>query len=256
MVVPSDLKPSNSLQDGLDRAGSAIRLLWKPNAPSPAVPVVPVVPPEIAGWREEQRAWTEAVALFDLSHHMFDCYIDGPDAVRLLARVSVNDYEGLNALQGTFYSPDIEDYYVSPYELGYGRGIAFNHDFIGRAALERAQDRPLRTKVTLVWNPQDVEQIFDTNELIHSYARNRVEVGPDRVGSSDYAAFFVQYGTVHSLAVIDRRFAAPGTEVTLRWGQHPGPDADASDVPEFDRIRAVVGPAPYHECVRTQYRAN
>ena len=51
---------------------------------------------------------------------------------------------------------NIEDYYLTPYDLGYGRSVAFDHDFIGRAALERHAAGPLRTKVTLVWNPEDV----------------------------------------------------------------------------------------------------
>ena len=42
-----------SLQDGIDQAGSPVKLLWKPNAQPFKVPVVP---PEFAGWREEQEA--------------------------------------------------------------------------------------------------------------------------------------------------------------------------------------------------------
>ena len=90
IVNPFDLKPTDTLQDALDRAGSAVKLLWKPGAPNITVPVVP---PEFAGWREEQRAWIESVSLLDLSHHMADLYVEGPDAVRLLSHVSANNYE-------------------------------------------------------------------------------------------------------------------------------------------------------------------
>ena len=45
-----------SLQDGIDRAGSPVRLLWKVN-PAPWNP--DVVKPEYAGWRQEQAAWHE-----------------------------------------------------------------------------------------------------------------------------------------------------------------------------------------------------
>ena len=41
------------------------------------------------------------------------------------------------SLAGSYTSDDIEDYYLTPYDLGYGRSVAFDHDFIGRAALER-----------------------------------------------------------------------------------------------------------------------
>ena len=34
-------------------------------------------------------------------------------------------------------SNNIEDYYMTPYELGYGPFVKFDHDFIGREALEK-----------------------------------------------------------------------------------------------------------------------
>ncbi|MGH3269855.1 MAG: hypothetical protein ACRDN1_12485 [Trebonia sp.] len=64
-------------------------------------------------------------------------------------------FEGQNPLYGSFFSDSIEDYYVSPYELGYGRSISFGHDFIGRDALLKAKDTVRRTKVTLVFDPAD-----------------------------------------------------------------------------------------------------
>ena len=45
-------------------------------------------------------------------------------------------WEAHSVLAGSFVSDDIEDYYVRPWELGYGRLIKFDHDFIGREALE------------------------------------------------------------------------------------------------------------------------
>ena len=38
---------------------------------------------------------------------------------------------------GSFVSDNIEDYYMTPYELGYGPFVKFDHDFIGREALEK-----------------------------------------------------------------------------------------------------------------------
>jgi len=66
-----------SLQDGIDQAGSPVRLLWKPGSP-PWTPEL--IEPEYAGWRQEQAAWHEGVSLADLSHHMSDTFIEGPDA--------------------------------------------------------------------------------------------------------------------------------------------------------------------------------
>ena len=39
-------------------------------------------------------------------------------------------------LAGSFVSDNIEDYYTNPYDLGYGQIVKFDHDFIGREALE------------------------------------------------------------------------------------------------------------------------
>ena len=37
-------------------------------------------------------------------------------------------YEGTGSIGGSFNSNDIEDYYMSPYELGYGPFVKFDHD--------------------------------------------------------------------------------------------------------------------------------
>ena len=72
-----DAPSQPSLQDGIDQAGSPMKLLWQQN-PAPWNPEN--IDPEYAGWRTEQHAWHDAVALSDVSHHMFDTFIEGPDA--------------------------------------------------------------------------------------------------------------------------------------------------------------------------------
>ena len=49
-------------------------------------------------------------------------------------------YEGTGSLGGSYYSDDISDYYFTPYDLGYGPFVKFDHDFIGREALEAMAD--------------------------------------------------------------------------------------------------------------------
>ncbi|WP_035971134.1 aminomethyltransferase [Bradyrhizobium sp. WSM3983] len=438
-----------SLQDGLDQAGSAVKLLWKPNTPSVANPVVP---PEYSGWRAEQRSWEEGTALFNLCHQMCDLVVEGPDALRLLSDVSANNYEkfavgqakqlvavthegyliqdaimfrlgeqrfnlaglggahkwvmyhakrgnydvqltfdpasdhregnplffryqiqgptamgllnrlfdnklddikfmrfrelsvagrpvsvlrhgmagqigfeffgdweneetfrqtvleagkefgliqvgglayyttaadsgwvpipipgiytdpaledyrryvglysleGQFPLQGSFYSPDIRDYYCSPFEMGYGRSVSFNHEFIGREALLKAKDAAARTKVTLVWNADDVKRVFgaDHGFLMHM-TFDRVEKDSEMVGLSQYSAYIDPDNTIHSLALVKKEFAQPGTEVTVIWGQHPGPAAEPGITVAFERIRAIVQPAPFNEFARTAYRVD
>src|SRR6187399_2145392 len=73
-----------------------------------------------------------------------------------------NGYEGTGSIGGSFVSERIEDYYLTPYELGYGPFVKFDHEFIGREALEKiAQEkRPQRRKVTFEWNGEDLGKVF------------------------------------------------------------------------------------------------
>jgi vanillate/3-O-methylgallate O-demethylase len=91
-----------SLQDGIDKAGSPMNLLWTQN-PAPWNPEV--IKPEYAGWRQEQAAWHETASISDLSHHMFDTVIEGPDATKLLMAVSANNYEKFAVGQAKQFVP-------------------------------------------------------------------------------------------------------------------------------------------------------
>ncbi len=171
--------------------------------------------------------------------------------------ISLYSFEGMRGIHGSYYSDNIEDYYVSPFELGYGKSIAFNHDFIGREALERARDQALRTKVTLVFNQDDVRKVFgDDTGFLLSYARFRVESGGELAGMTFYSAFIDPAKTILSLALVSGKFAVPGTEVTVSWGEHPGPGTDPNADLGFPTLRATVQPSPYSEIARTTYRSN
>ncbi len=169
--------------------------------------------------------------------------------------VSLFSYEGQKPMHGSFYSDNIEDYYVSPYELGYGRSIAFNHDFIGREALEKAKDTYRRKRVTFVFNPDDVRKVLGDPGYLLRYPRDRVEVNGEMVGLAMYTANFPAHGTILSLGLIDKQYAEPGTEVSIAWGEHPGAGAPADLHKEFPRIRATVQPSPYDNFARTGYRS-
>lgn len=166
--------------------------------------------------------------------------------------------EGKRPLNGSFFSENIEDYYVSPWELGYGRSISFNHDFIGRDALLAAKDTAPRTKVTLVLNPADVARHdLAKGGFYLTYARHRIEAADGTLaGLTHQTATIDTAGTILALSLIDKRCADPGTGVTVVWGEHPGPgtapDADLG----FPRIRATVAAAPFDTHARQSYRRN
>src|SRR5271170_6714709 len=71
-------------------------------------------------------------------------------------------WEAIASLGGSFYSENIEDYYLTPYDLGYGPSVKFDHEFVGREALEKISKNPKRTKVTLELNTPDVKAAMGT----------------------------------------------------------------------------------------------
>ena len=180
-----------------------------------------------------------------------------PDLQAYREWLSVYSYEGQKPLHGSFFSNNIEDYYASPYELGYGKMVAFNHDFVGRDALERNKDSARRTKVTLVFNKDDAARVFGSElDYLNTYGRYRIEVGGTMVGMAFQTGMIGPLENILSLGLIDAEFAAPGTQVDFVWGEHPGPGHDPSAEFDYQRIRATVAPSPFNEHARNSYRKN
>jgi len=176
-------------------------------------------------------------------------------------------YEGTGSIGGSFYSDNVEDYYMTPYELGYGPFIRFDHDFIGREALEKMAGTPHRRKVTLAWNADDVVKVFRSmlepgdpykyldmplsNYTSASY--DKVLRGAKTVGISMFSGYTYNERSYLSLAVVDPAVEL-GAEVKLVWGEEGG--GSKKTTVERHRqieIRAVVSPAPYAKQARTSY---
>jgi syringate O-demethylase len=179
-------------------------------------------------------------------------------------------YEATASLGGSFDSQRIEDYYLTPYDLGYGAIVKFDHDFIGRAALEKIAQRPQRKKVTLAWNGADVakaiETLWDKDGLPAKFIEwpsavyatlpyDKVTTNGKTIGISTFAGYSSNERSMLSLAIVDVELSEPGTPVTLVWGEEGGGSAK----PSVERhrqveIRAIVGPNPYAQNARTAYR--
>jgi syringate O-demethylase len=177
-------------------------------------------------------------------------------------------YEGTASLGGSFSSDDIEDYYFTPWDLGYGSYVKFDHDFIGRDALERMQDDEHRTKVTLALDDDDVTRtigmmfrrtdrakFMDWPSAVYAMHQfDRVTVGDETVGVSTWIGYTANEGKMLTLAVLDSEYADPGTEVTFVWGEEDGGSAKPTVESHVQtEIGAVVSPVPYVEAVRTSY---
>ena len=73
-----------------------------------------------------------------------------------------NGYEGTGSLAGSYYSNNFADYYLTPYDLGYGPFVKFDHEFPGKEALQKMAESPRWKKVTLAWNGEDVTRAVGT----------------------------------------------------------------------------------------------
>jgi vanillate/3-O-methylgallate O-demethylase len=183
--------------------------------------------------------------------------------------LGADSYEATNALAGSFVSDDIEDYYVNPWELGYGPFVKFDHDFIGRDALQSIDADAQRHKVTLAWEGEDVAKIFaslfdvedDAYQLfdlpIANYGSSNFDSVLDRdgnvVGYSMFSGYSANEKRALSLATVDPAVQI-GDEVTVVWGEPDGGSGKTTVEPHKQlNVRAVVSPVPYSVTARTEY---
>ncbi|MDF2492477.1 MAG: Aminomethyltransferase [Microbacterium sp.] len=175
----------------------------------------------------------------------------------------------IGSVAGSLTSDDVHDFYLTPYDIGLGRSVRFDHDFHGRAALERHAEAPPRRKVTLLWNAEDVAAVVRSQlepgtpakflefpkARYGLYQMDEVRQGEERVGISTDAGYIAYDQLYMSLATLDTGIA-DGSEVEVVWGESPVSAKDSVDQDHRQvRIRATVAPAPYHEWARTVYRA-
>jgi vanillate/3-O-methylgallate O-demethylase len=178
-----------------------------------------------------------------------------------------NGYEATGSLGGSYYSDDISDYYLTPHDLGYWGFVKFDHDFVGREALEAMDDEGPRRKVTLAWNGDDVaaamRMLFEAGDPAKyidlplsnysTWPNDKLLLDGELVGVSTFSGYSYNERSMLSLGVVDSDVEI-GTEVTLVWGEENG--GSAKPVVERHRqveIPAIVSPCPYSEVARTSY---
>ena len=137
---------------------------------------------------------------------------------------------------------ELEDRFMTPYDVGWGFLVKFNHDFIGRAALEKISQNPRRACVTLEWNADDAAAVFATrlrpgeepcedisvlsdaflNEKPagqgYTYRADRVFVDGKEIGLSSGRIISPTYNSMISLGFLAPEYAKEGQEVEVLWG--------------------------------------
>lgn len=172
-----------------------------------------------------------------------------------------NAAEAKFTVTGSYPAEDVSAYYRSPVELNWTRNINFDHDFVGRDALEREVADPQRKTVTLVWESDDVVDVFasffETGQhhkwLEMPYQPYRaiegdaVRVDGELVGMSTGRGYSYYFREMISLCTIDLAHAEPGTEVTVTWGEGSSQRNPRIADHAPTEIAATVAPAPYKE---------
>jgi vanillate/3-O-methylgallate O-demethylase len=401
---------AKNLQELLDQTGDTVGLLRNAQL---GTYIYPVVPSEFTNWRREQKAWQETAVLFDQTHHMFNLFMRGPDAIKLISDTGINSvanfpvdmakqpsrpygkavtrdlwrfqiqgpnawpiieklhggeveqlkffrmstmnvagetvrtlrhgmagapglelwgpyesydrireaileagqefglepvgsraystntlesgwipsplpaiytgeelrpyrewlgadsYEATNAVAGSFVSDDIEDYYTTPWDLGYGSFVKFDHDFIGRDALEAVDKDTQRRKVTLEWNSDDLATLLSSP--VEGAKYQFFDLPNANYGSSNFDKVIDADGTVLGLSMFTGISAneqkglslatiSPdvphGAEVRVVWGEPDGGSKKTTVEPhEQFEVRATVSPVPYAKMARETYHA-
>jgi glycine cleavage system aminomethyltransferase T len=182
--------------------------------------------------------------------------------------LSADSYEAMASIGGSFVSKKIADYYLSPWDMGYGSFIDYEHDFIGREALQKMSKGQHRKKVTLALEHDDVLRVIGSqiekgergkfiefpSAVYSMHPYDRVVGEGKTAGISTWIGYSSNERKMLTIAVLEPQFAEPGSEVTLIWGEENG----GTRKPTIERhkqmeIRAIVSPVPYAETARKVY---
>ena len=173
--------------------------------------------------------------------------------------LSADSFEATASLGGSYCSKRIEDYYLTPWDLGYGHFVKFDHDFIGRDALAARANQPHRQKVSLSWDSEDILRVFESMlgegdrakymdmpaAYYTTFAYDAVLKDGRGVGISTYVVYTSNGREWISTAIVDEEVAQPGTEVTVLWGEPDGGAAKSNVETHVQMpIRAIVVPSP------------
>jgi len=192
-----------------------------------------------------------------IPHYVPGIY-DDPATREYREWLDADGYEATLSIGGSYDAYDIADYYVDPVALGYDRVLDLDHDFVGRDAVASLVEAPTRTKVTLVWDADDVVDVYaslfregepsqyldfpDTAMSRCDTVYDAVLADGDVVGVSKTPGYDYNERGMLSLAVLDRAHAEPGTQLSLVWGD--GSEKTVVERHAQAEIGVTVAPCP------------
>jgi syringate O-demethylase len=181
---------------------------------------------------------------------------------------SGNSYAGMCSIGGSHVPDSVEGYYLTPWDIGYGHIVKFDHDFVGREALEKMATQTHKQKVTLALDPEDVLRVmsslystgdrakyFEFPSAVYSmHPFDAVMCDGKQIGVSTWVGYSSNEGAMLTLAMIDPAYVEFGKEVTLVWGEPNGGTSKPTVEPHVQtEIKAIVSPVPYSSVARNNY---
>ncbi len=185
------------------------------------------------------------------------------------AWAGADSYAGKCSIGGSYVPDSIDGYYLTPWDIGYGHIVKFDHDFVGREALERMAGETHKQKVTLALDNEDMLRVlsslyangerakyFEFPSAVYAmHPFDEVRNADGKViGVSTWVGYSSNEGKMLTLAMIDPAEVEMGKEVSLVWGEPNG----GTTKPTVERhvqtqIKAVISPVPYSNVARTGY---
>lgn len=176
------------------------------------------------------------------------------------------NYPGMEQMRHTYVgscADNEENYFVTPYDVGWGNLVNFEHDFIGKEALQKIYENPPRVPVTLEWDTDDVADIYASQfrgQESEPYERIdspmdwgepwHVLQGPNPplrcekvlldgkfIGVSAGRINDYYHRRVISLGFIDKEYAIEGKDITIIWGTPGKPQKE---------VRGKIARFPYY----------
>ena len=148
--------------------------------------------------------------------------------------------------------------------------MKFDHDFIGRDALEKVDQAQQRKKVTLAWNAEDLGKVWTSLLDVDGPQYKFFDLPLANYGSANYDKVVDADGTVVGFSMFTGYSAnekrglslgtvaaevPEGTELKVVWGEPDGGSTKASVEPhEQFEVRVVVSPVPYSNVARQEYQ--
>lgn len=185
-------------------------------------------------------------------------------AAYLKARPGMGFYNENRLLKGSM-GDDLASRFLTPYDVGWGFLVNFNHDFIGKEALQKISQSPSKTVVTLEWNAEDVGAVYASqfqgqdvepcdridylpDDLVYNsprwtYRNDKILADGIQIGHTGLRTNSYYYHRMISLGFIDKKYAQEGREVTVIWGTPGTPQKE---------IRAKIARYPYNTVMRNE----